>query len=65
MRQEHLPDSNLLRAILHYQGVDYALCNAGRRILEHSPGLPALVTVEPAPDSLVGWRLEDAQMIGS
>jgi adenylate cyclase len=59
LRPEHIPDPNLLRAILHCQGIDYALCNSGRYILEHSPGLPALVTVEPPPVSLVGWRLED------
>jgi adenylate cyclase len=52
-------DPDLLSAILRYQGIEYALCDAGRYILYHSPGLPGVVTMETGPKTLVGWRLED------
>jgi adenylate cyclase len=54
-----MPDPDLPSAVLQFQGVEYALCNGERRILEHSPGLPRLVTEDKPPASLVGWRLEE------
>jgi len=54
-----MPNQDLLSAVLRFQGVEYALCDSERRILEHSSGLPLLVTTEETPASLVGWRLEE------
>jgi len=52
-------DPDLLSAVLRFQGIEYALCDGQRRIREHSRGVPALVTMDKIPDSLVGWRLEE------
>lgn len=51
--------SDLLDAVLRYQGIEYAVCDSQRRIREHSRSLPGLVTTDPVPASLVGWRLEE------
>ncbi|MFN3762440.1 MAG: hypothetical protein ACK4WK_04465, partial [Anaerolineae bacterium] len=46
------------RALLASLGVEYARCDAERRVLEYSSGLPALFTGSPGLSSS-GWRLED------
>jgi len=54
-----MPDPSLVSAVLRYQGIEYAWCDADRRIREHSPGLPRLVSIQPAPSAVTGWRLEE------
>ncbi len=48
-------DSEFLRAILQQQGIEYAVCDAARHILAHSPGLADLATSA----ELQGQRLEE------
>jgi len=52
-------DLALLRTIISHEGIEYAVCDAERRIVESSPGLPALLGGESVPATLAGQRLEE------
>lgn len=53
-------DSSLIELILQYQGIEYAVCDAERHVIEHSRGLVAATSVPAAQSlSLRGQQLED------
>lgn len=52
-----MPSENFYRAILKQHGIEFALCDAERRVYEFSPGLVRYV--RPVSGPLRGQRLED------
>lgn len=52
-----MTDPTLYHEILRHQHIEYAVCDAERRICKHSPGLVTTLS-EPTTGSLHGWPVE-------
>jgi class 3 adenylate cyclase len=51
--------SSVLQTVLQQQEIEYAVCDADRHILEHSPGLSRLVSAAATRSLLLGQPIED------